>query len=67
MSGLKAIPALVVVSCLAIVFELDCFEIVILGPGNRYSQRFDEYIRANRERIMEFRRRHHAVLSTEGL
>lgn len=36
------------------------------SPGNRYSQRFDEYIRANRERIMEFRRRHHAVLSTEG-
>ncbi|XP_030746788.1 uncharacterized protein LOC115875461 isoform X1 [Sitophilus oryzae] len=35
-------------------------------PNNRYSERFNEYIRATRERIAEFRRRNQTVLSTEG-
>ncbi|XP_066139445.1 uncharacterized protein [Euwallacea fornicatus] len=35
-------------------------------PGNRYGERFAEYIRANRERIQEFRRRNQSVLNTEG-
>lgn len=37
----------------------------IPASGNRYSERFNEYIRSNRERIAEFHRRNPSLLSTE--